>query len=119
MQKKILIIDDDAAICDVLTEAYSSDYLVKTSSSPQNIFVLLNEFQPDVLLIEYKLEKNNGARLCSSIKLNPNTTNIPVIILSTIPQPNKEIDNCYCDNFVEKPFDLWSLHDTIEKYCAY
>lgn len=118
MLKRLLIIDDDPSICEVLTEAYSSEYIVKTSSSPENIFVLLNDFQPDVLLIEYKLQKNNGARLCSTIKLNPNTTTIPIILISTIPKPNTEISNCYCDNFIEKPFDIWGLQNTIKQYCS-
>jgi DNA-binding response OmpR family regulator len=119
MQKRLLIIDDDPATCKQLTEAYSSNYLVKTSSSPKNIFILLDDFKPDVLLIEYQLQRNNGARLCSSVKLNPNTYNIPVIILSTFPKPNQEIDTCYCDNFIKKPYDLRRLESTIEKYCAF
>ncbi len=112
--QKLLIIDDDQAIRDVLTEAYSDDYNVRTSSGPDNIFLLLKDFEPDVILIEYNLHGKNGARICSSIKLNPETSHIPVILLSTIPEPNTEIRNCFCNIYIEKPFDLWALKEAID-----
>ena len=112
--QKLLIIDDDQAIREVLTEAYSDDYYIRTSSGPDNVFVLLKDFEPDIILIEYNLHGKSGAGICSSIKLNPDTSHIPVILLSTIPEPNAEIRNCFCDIYIEKPFDLWALKEAID-----
>ena len=116
MLKRILIIDDDQSICDVIAQAYEDNFITLAASGRDNIFTLIEDFKPDVVLIEYRLYMQNGAKLCSMIKLNPETTRLPVILLSTN-APNEDIKNSFCNTFVSKPFDLWELESVIDSYC--
>lgn len=107
---KILVIDNDKAVLDVLNEALSyDDFEVKTSATADDIFRVLDEFQPDLLIIDYILSGINGGEICHQVKSKPKTSKLPVIIISAYPRVLLSLGTYGCDKFVSKPFDLYDL----------
>lgn len=108
MKNKILIIDDDSAILDVLTECFTDEgYDVKAVTHVDDIFDLIDAFQPSVVLTDYILSGINGGEFCTQIKMA--YQNLPVVILSAYPKVMLSLGTYNCDLFVPKPFDVFKL----------
>ncbi len=113
---KILIVDDDSALIEVLEELFNEvGYSVKAVNRVENIFPIMADFQPDLVLLDYLLPLVNGGELCSQIKRNEATCMIPVIIFSAYPKVLLSLGDYGCDAFIAKPFDLDSLLFHIER----
>jgi DNA-binding response OmpR family regulator len=119
MSNRILIVDNDEAILDMMKEALAEErYSVKTSTTSRGIFDLIQEFAPSLVLIDYILDDINGGEICHQIKSNPATSHIPVIIFSGHSRVLKSLGTYGSDAIIEKPFNLQDLLQTIDLYVS-
>jgi DNA-binding NtrC family response regulator len=108
MKNKILIIDDDSAVLEILTECFTDEgYEVKAIAHVDDIYELIDSFQPNVVLTDYILNGINGGEFCTQIKMA--YQNLPVVILSAYPKVMLSLGTYNCDLFVAKPFDVFTL----------
>lgn len=120
MKKRILLIDDDHHILEVMHEALTYEgFDVNTAIDTQDIVSLVSELKPDLLLIDYILNGINGGELCHQLKSNLTTCSLPVIIMSAYPRVLKSLGYYGCNAFVSKPFDLYELIDQITTLSCY
>jgi DNA-binding response OmpR family regulator len=113
---KVLLIDDDLDLLEVLSSALSYfGFEVKTSSYTDDILSLVTVYQPDLVIIDYIMEGVNGGEMCAAIKRKESTKNIPVIILSAYDKVIKSLGNYGCDLFISKPFDMQELVKSIKQ----
>jgi DNA-binding response OmpR family regulator len=114
MRNKILIIDDDSAVLEILTECFTEEgYEVKAITHVNDIYELIDSFQPNVVLTDYILNGINGGEFCTQIKMA--YQNLPVIILSAYPKVMLSLGTYNCDLFVAKPFDVFALIKQVNK----
>ena len=118
-KKKVLVVDDDAEIVDLLVEVLSRDgrFDVKTATSGYEAGIQTQRFRPDCILLDYMLPDVNGNVVCHTIRKNPEFENIRIIIVSGVIKQD-EIDQLLksgAQDFVKKPFDI---NDLIKKICA-
>jgi len=119
MQKRLLIIDDDEDIRDMLKAFFeSSDYIVSTLGKANNIFDAYNKYQPDLILLDYKLPEENGDKICLQLKSNPGTFHIPVIMISGHPKSTLERDYHGWNGIISKPFDLLELDAMVQRFLS-
>lgn len=111
--KKILVLDDNLDILDIVTQVlnYESFDVITISESVNFIEVASNEL-PDLVLLDYRLGDGNGGELCKQIKSNPKLSHIPVILFTACVLKRMEIKEIGCDAVINKPFDL---EDFVEK----
>jgi DNA-binding response OmpR family regulator len=110
MLKSILVIDDDFAILEVMQMALSdAGFNVFTSSGTTNIISIIQQYQPDLLILDYFLEGKNGGDLCRQVKNNKLTANLPVILFSAYPDIVNFMGGYKCDAILEKPCDLANM----------
>jgi DNA-binding response OmpR family regulator len=108
--KKVLLIDDDVALLEVLSDALTYfGFEVKATSHTDDIHTLITIHQPDLVIMDYIMNGINGGELCSAIKKKEATKNLPVIILSAYDKVIKSLGNYGCDAFIAKPFDMKNL----------
>jgi DNA-binding response OmpR family regulator len=108
--KRILIVDNDQTILDVMEEVLGYEgFNVKTYSDTDNIFKCIDSFNPDIILIDYILNGINGGELCAQIKKTPETSHLPVVIISAYSKVLLSLGNYGCDDFISKPFELDNL----------
>lgn len=108
MKNKILIIDDDPAILDVLTECFTEEgYEVKAIAHVDDIYELIDTFQPNAVITDYILNGINGGEFCTQIKMA--YQKLPVVILSAYPKVMLSLGTYNSDLFVAKPFDVFEL----------
>jgi DNA-binding response OmpR family regulator len=113
MRKKILIIDDNQDILEVIEFILKENgYKVIVSLSAKILDDVL-EINPDLILLDDWLGDTSGHKLCRTLKTNPRTKHIPVIIISAARGLEQLAKQCYADSYIEKPFDIDDLQSKI------
>lgn len=115
--KKILIVDDDRGILEALHLILESEgYFVKTASNAQETFESLENFQPDVVLLDVLLSGEDGRDICKKIKKTHTVSSTPVLMMSAhISAKDSSITNG-ADGFLAKPFGIGELLEKIAVY---
>lgn len=107
---KILLIDDDIGILEVVQEILSYEgYLVEPLSACTDILETVLSYKPNLVIMDYFLQGQNGGALCRTLKRTPSTRYVPVLLYSAYPYVKDSIDHFGCDDFIAKPFDLTEL----------
>src|SRR3569833_392134 len=110
MLKRILVLDDNEDILEVVHEALSyAQFEVKSISECDGFMLLLDEFNPDLVLLDYRISGTNGGDICRQIKTHPRFGNMPVIIFSAYINHQEDVLAYGCDAVINKPFDLIEL----------
>lgn len=108
--------DDDASILEALEEALLyENFQVKTTGESFTVLKTVEDYHPDVILLDYLMGQINGGEICHLIKSNPATEHIPVIIMSAYPKVFESLGTYGCNSFISKPFALNQLVETIEQ----
>lgn len=82
---KILIIEDESALLEVLRDKFvKSGFEVKTAKDGAIDMKFIREFFPDMILLDLILPKKSGFEILEDLKNNPETRAIPVIVLSNL-----------------------------------
>ncbi len=116
MSKRLLIIDNDAEVLNVMQEALVYEgFEVKIQEEPHDIFKVIEDYQPDLIMIDYILNGINGGETCHEIKINPATGHIPVVIVSAYSKVILSLGNYRSDAFLAKPFGLDELVQMVNK----
>lgn len=98
---KILIVDDNIAIQEIIGEILSSDgFDIDKTSTVSEAIVKLRSFHPDIILLAFEVGGENGLRVLDSL---PKNSDVKVVILSK----EKELvpDNIpFIKGSIQKPF---------------
>jgi len=85
---KILLIEDDEAVADMyrLALVAAGRKVVVARDGEQGLRMSSDE-HPDFIVLDVRLPKMNGFQVLSALRANPETKEIPVIILSNVGDP--------------------------------
>jgi excisionase family DNA binding protein len=116
-KKRLLIVDDDAEIVELMTDVLARDgrFEVRTASTGYDAGIMTQKFRPDLILLDYMLPDVNGNIVCKTIKQDPEFANTKIIIISGVINQT-EIDDLMkagAEAFVKKPFNITELIDRI------
>ena len=116
-RKKILIVDDDPDIVELMVDVFTHDgrFEVKTTSSGYQAGVLTQQFRPDIIILDYMLPDVNGNIVCQTIKQNPQFEDIRIVIVSGVVNESQigELLQAGASDFIRKPFDVATLVDKV------
>lgn len=114
MSKRVLIIDDDPDILEIMQEALKYEgFEAVTSMVGDNVQDLIRNNNVDLLIIDYLLRGINGGEICHQVKASPETCHLPVILFSAHPKVFHSLGNYGCDAFIPKPFNLADMFGQI------
>ena len=119
-EKKILVVDDDQAILEMLDEVLSYyGYHVSTLSRADKVFDRIKDYHPDLILMDIMLAGMDGRTICRAIKSVENVGEIPIILISATENGSSCLNREGApDDFVPKPFDVTFLIEKIEHQLA-
>ena len=84
---KILLGEDDKFISRAYVDGLSrAGHEVKAANDGNEVIKALEEFTPDIILLDIIMPEKNGFEVLEEIKANDKTKNIPVIVLSNLGQ---------------------------------
>ena len=119
MAKRILIIDDNQDILDIVQETLTyENFEVMAKSDTEGYMATLKDFLPDLVILDYRLGNITGGEICRQIKNHPDFSNLPVIIFSAYLLSTDELFAYGCDATIDKPFDLVELIDKVNSLLA-
>ena len=103
--KKLLVIENDVDTLEITSLIFENEYDVITSTKRLPIDKI-EEINPNVIIVDYRLDDILGSEICLEIKNNPSTKHIPIVLFSAS-HNIAEIAHASCvDAFVRKPFDI-------------
>jgi DNA-binding response OmpR family regulator len=114
MATKILVVDDDINICDLLRLYFENEgYEVKTANDGAEGVNYFKMYEPDLVLLDVMLPKKDGWQVCREIR---EKSSKPVIMITA---KGDVIDKVLglelgADDFVVKPFDMKELSARIK-----
>ncbi|MDB5112649.1 MAG: hypothetical protein JWR67_3763 [Mucilaginibacter sp.] len=114
MSKRILILDDNQDILDIVQETLIYEQFdVKITGVSSDVIPMVESFNPDLVILDYRIAGTNGGELCRQIKSHPKYGNTPVIIFSAYINHKEDIFAYGCDAVINKPFDLNELVEKV------
>jgi DNA-binding response OmpR family regulator len=116
MPKKIIIIEDDPDILEIMTYILTEEgyeVLAATDSRPLKEVHL---HQPMLILMDNRLTDGLGKDFCREFKNNPLTQHFPVVLVSASSAIEKMALESRADGYLKKPFDLVELTDLVQQF---
>lgn len=120
MEKKVLIVDDNQDILDLLQIILETEgYNVNCLDDGSHLNNAIESYQPNLILMDIMLGHLDGRDLCKILKSNPETKQIPIIMISASHRilPLQEL-GCYAEAFMPKPFELDDLVANVGRLTA-
>jgi DNA-binding response OmpR family regulator len=117
MAKRILIIDDDEDILDILNIIFQDEGYEVVISNTGHAAEYIHQIDPDILLLDIRLAgyEKTGAEICREIKSMYPDEHFPVILVSAEADISIIASYCGADAFVSKPFDIFKLIERVEE----
>jgi len=112
-KKRVLVVDDDPAIVEMLVELLERDgrFEVQTAATGFDAGLRTKEFHPDVIVLDYMLPDINGSGVIRSIRSDPEVKDVRIIIVSGVVNRDdvQALLECGADDFMQKPFNIEQL----------
>ena len=113
----LLLADDSITIQKVVELTFAeTEHKVVAVGSGRDLFARLPEIKPDVVLCDVVMPDINGYEVCQTLKSDPNTLHIPVVLLTGTFEPfdRDRALAAGCDAIVTKPFEARELINVVE-----
>ena len=110
MAKKILVVDDEPTVRDMLKDFLTSpEYEVLTAASGEQALALAEWEEPEVILLDARMPGIDGLETCRRLKAEEKTRWIPIIMMTGFGIMPGEAETIGAEDFISKPFDLADL----------
>lgn len=117
----VLVVDDDPVIQKLLQVNFEVEgFDVVLASDGQEGLDTARRIKPDVVLLDVMMPRMDGLKVAASLKADPKTAKIPIILLSAKAQePDLRAGRATgADEYVTKPFDPLELLATVRSLIA-
>jgi excisionase family DNA binding protein len=119
-RSRVLVVDDDGAIRELLAEhlgSRSDPFEVMTASDGFEAGRLVATFKPDVVLLDLRMPGMDGFQVCRTVKADPETSGTIVIAMTGFHTPETEarIKECGAVECFAKPVEASVLADSIDE----
>lgn len=109
MTKRILVVDDEPQNISIIAEILEKkDYEIFAALNGESAVKIAEEKIPDLIIMDWDMPIMNGIEATKMLKKNPNTQNIPVIIISGVMVKSENLNMALeagAIDFVRKPVD--------------
>ena len=112
---KILVVDDDATIGEMLKAVLEfKGYEVKVSGKPKETTENIISNNIDLVILDKLISGVDGTEVCYNIKNNQNTAAVKVMMMTALHNAEPACMEAGADAFMTKPFDMEILYKNVE-----
>jgi len=87
-KKKILIVDDEKDMCELLSMNLSAKgYATEMAYDGKEALKAVNKNEPDLIILDVKMPRMNGFQVLKKLKSSPSYARIPIIMLTVKKEP--------------------------------
>jgi two-component system sensor histidine kinase ChiS len=111
--QKILVVDDERYNINVLVELLKPSYkMMAAKSGEQALKAARSASPPDLILLDIMMPGMDGFEVCSRLKADPDTRDIPVIFLSALDDTANKVKGFMTGavDYISKPFQPEEVH---------
>jgi DNA-binding response OmpR family regulator len=121
-KKVILVIDDEESICKIIRDGLQrmGQYKILTAQSGKDGIQLAKKSQPDMVLLDIDMPTMNGFQVLESLKEDPETYSIPVVMLTGQREDEFKVaaSRLYSEDYLTKPIRVSELEARINQILA-
>ncbi len=119
MPKKIMVVDDEESVLELLKAVLENDgYDVITASGGEECLEKLKKVKPDLVLLDMMMPGMSGREVCERIRKDPKTKNLKVIFVTVarFSEMGKDtLSKMSVADYITKPFDNNDLIKRVKK----
>ncbi len=112
-RRRILVVDDEPAVVDIITSALASDSRFETRVVNNGFEAgkTAAEYHPDLMVLDIMLPDINGQAVCELVRKDPGLQDIKIVCISGMVEEDKiaDLKASGADDFLHKPFDIDEL----------
>jgi CheY-like chemotaxis protein len=118
MTKRILIVEDDNSIRELLVELLQSEgYEVNAAvNGLEGLKYLQTQQNPDLILIDLMMPVMDGYTFRTEQLKNKNWSGIPTVVMSAEANAKEKMKEYHITAFLSKPVELDTILDTVERF---
>ncbi|TBN40474.1 phosphate regulon transcriptional regulatory protein PhoB [Paracoccus subflavus] len=108
----VLVVEDEGAQREVLQYNLEAEgFSVVVADNGEDALLLVQEEQPDLMVLDWMLPKVSGIEVCRQVKADPATRSIPIIMLSARSEETDRVRGLEtgADDYVVKPYSVVEL----------
>ncbi|MGG7565227.1 phosphate regulon transcriptional regulator PhoB [Rhodovulum sp. DZ06] len=112
MSARILVIEDEEALCALLEYNLSKEgYAVSLQSDGDEALISVEEEKPDLILLDWMLPNVSGIEICRQVRARSELREIPIIMLTARGEEDDRIRGLEtgADDYLTKPFSMSEL----------
>lgn len=115
-RRHILVVDDDPRMLKLIKAYLADQYDVATAINGKVALKFLETKKTDLILLDYEMPGENGARILEKLRLNPDTVDLPVIFLTGVSDRDKikEVLSLKPQGYLLKPVSRGKLSTSIK-----
>ena len=114
--RKILIVEDELGILDLLTTVLEEEgYAVQGARNGREGLERLKRDRPDLVLCDLMMPQMDGCELFQKMQAEPALSSIPFLLMSAVRSDSRRVQSCGLDVALNKPFDLTTLIRTVSE----
>ncbi len=110
---RILIIDDDETILELVKDILSFDYIVTTANQGQQGLALLNREHFDLLILDLGLPGISGIDIIQQLRGKDGQAQLPILVLSAYTELAHRLEGLKVEAALSKPFSLARFERTV------
>ena len=116
-KRKVLVVDDDKDLVDLLVDVLEGDGRFETRSVNNGFDagMTVREYRPDLIILDVMLPDINGKDVCVRVRGDKSLEAVKIVCVSGIVEEDKieELRRAGADEFLAKPFETEKLIETI------
>ena len=112
MCAKILVVEDEEAISDLLSYNLEKEgFEVSICADGGEVLIMVEEGEPDLVLLDWMLPNVSGIELCRQLRARVETKDVPVIMLTARGEEDDRVRglDLGADDYITKPFSMTEL----------
>ncbi|MCX7985900.1 MAG: ATP-binding protein [Bacteroidales bacterium] len=116
-EKSILLVEDNEELRFYLKDNFKHKYRIFEANNGQKGFTIATQAIPDIIITDIMLPIMDGISLCKKLKSTPETSHIPVIMLTALNTSDSQISGIEAgaDDYIVKPFNFKVLDAKIRQ----
>ncbi|MBI3595145.1 MAG: response regulator transcription factor [Nitrospirae bacterium] len=112
LKKKIVVLEDEPHITELLTHLFEKEgYIVRSSSDGITGFRKIKEEKPDILVLDLMIPGMDGLEVCKKVRGDASVSSLPILMLTAKGEESNKIIGLElgADDYMSKPFSQKEL----------
>ncbi len=116
----VLIVDDNKINIDLLVKTLNDQYRIGIAKNGKKAIAYAEKFFPDLILLDIQMPEMDGYEVCSYLKSNPQTKDIPVIFITAMADVESKTRGLEIGavDYVTKPFHASEVTARVKTHLA-